>query len=168
VISFCFLHYFVRIRIQPNAETRERQLKAWKELILNYCNNNRVYTIDPMVFPYFKNDDIERQLSSDAIHIVIQYLIEQGNGEWEDGNRTKLRVIWKSIQSIANEIYDKINEITGIGTVYTIYELHSSDEFSDAPFFGVDPGIIRKALQLLESSRKVRGERLRELVIILI
>jgi hypothetical protein len=32
--------------IQPNLSTRDKQLKAWARLILDYCQFNKIYSID--------------------------------------------------------------------------------------------------------------------------
>ncbi len=60
-----------------------------------------------------------------------------------------------TVQTIANEIYEWATKQEIIGTVYTIYELHSSDEFSHTSFFGTDSSLIRRALQHLEQLNKV-------------
>jgi hypothetical protein len=61
--------------LQPIAETREKQLRLWKELILDYCAKSHIYQINPITFPYFKNESINRQLSSEGIAAVTQYLV---------------------------------------------------------------------------------------------
>ena len=65
--------------IQPVTETREKQLKLWKDLILQYCLQNKCYKIVPSQFPFFKNPAIDRELSADAINTIINYLIKSGN-----------------------------------------------------------------------------------------
>lgn len=145
--------YYIPFRIQLNAETKDRQLRAWKDLILNYCTIQRSFIFDPAVFPYFRNDSIGRFLSPEGVNSVIQYLIAQGNAEWENETHSRLRIFWKSIPSLAQELYDwAIGQ--GLGTVYTIYELHASDDFADASFHGTDVSFIRRALQLLVTQQK--------------
>lgn len=142
-------------RIQPNVETRERQLKAWKDLILGYCTAQRLYSIDPASFPCFRNDEIGRHLSAEGVSTVIQYLIQQGHAEWEDGlQHTRLRIILKSPQSLAADVYNWAETTGSIGTVFTIYELHASEEFADTVFHGADPQMLRRALQHLETTRR--------------
>lgn len=140
-------------RIQINAETREKQLRAWKDLILSYCTAQRSFILTPRAFPFFRNDAIGRFLSPEGINAVVQYLIAQGNAEWEDETHTRLRILWKSVPQLAQELYDwAIGQ--GLGTVYTLYELHSSDEFTDASFHGTDVALLRRALQLLAQQGK--------------
>ena len=52
------------LRLQPNTETRKKQLEAWRSLILSYCRHQRVYTLDLaecLQSPLFYNADIERK-----------------------------------------------------------------------------------------------------------
>lgn len=32
--------------IQPNLTTREKQLEAWSRLIIDYCQSQKIYSID--------------------------------------------------------------------------------------------------------------------------
>lgn len=66
--------------LQPVSETREKQLKCWCSIILNYCTFSNVYTIDPTRFPLFRNASLGRQLSVEGIQTVIQKLIDSGIG----------------------------------------------------------------------------------------
>lgn len=121
--------------------------------MLGYCTATKSYHLDPPSFPFFHNDTIGRRLTPEGIHTVIQFLITQGHAEWEDETRSRVRILWKSPQSVAVEIYTWAVE-QGLNTVYTIYELHSSEEYSDTRFHGTDPALLRRALQVLESQGK--------------
>ena len=84
-------------------------------------------------------------------------------------------IIWKSPQQLAGEIYSWACSADVMGTVYTIYELYAGDENQDsgklaiallslssihvAGFHGVDPVILRRALEILESNRKVSDNK---------
>jgi len=57
--------------------------------------------------------------------MIIIIMIIKGNAEWIDNNHKSIRIFIKKIDVIANDIYDWIKKIGGIGTVYTIYELTS-------------------------------------------
>jgi len=91
--------------LQPVAETREKQLNCWCSLILSYCSFHNINRLDPYNFSFFKNPTLGRELSSDGVNAVINKLIQSGNAEWEDGSRTGLRIILKSPESLAGDIY---------------------------------------------------------------
>lgn len=58
--------------------TREKQLKLWKELVVEYCIKNNQHHFIPSTFPYFKNSEIDRELNNDGIQAVIEYIIKAG------------------------------------------------------------------------------------------
>lgn len=117
---------------------------------------SRTFQLHIATFPYFRNDSIDRKLTAEAINAIIHHMIKLGNAEWDgETDRGNVRVLWKSVQTLANEIYDWAGRQEGYGTVYTIYELCSSDEVADTPFHGTDPGMVRRALQQLENNHKV-------------
>ena len=64
--------------LQPVQETREKQLKLWRELILKYCSQHHLHQLIPASFPYFNNQSIGRQLSAEAINAVVEYIIKTG------------------------------------------------------------------------------------------
>eukprot|EP01040_Poterioochromonas_malhamensis_P008050 gene8050-8701_t len=142
--------------LQPIAETREKQLRLWKELILDYCAKSHIYQINPITFPYFKNESINRQLSSEGIAAVTQYLVNSRNAEWDDAAHTVLRIMWKTPEALALDVYEWASKREILGTVYTFYELLSGDEYTDSGFHGSDVVLFRRALQYLESQRKCK------------
>ena len=91
--------------IQPVLETREKQLLLWKTIIINYCQYSKINHINPTNFPMFKNSLLNRELSNEGIQIVINKLIQSGNAEWEDSTKAWLRIIFKSPEVLAGEIY---------------------------------------------------------------
>ena len=61
----------------------------------------------------------------------------------------------KAPEVLANEIYSWATENDLVGSVSTIYELHSGED-QNTTFYGTDAGLIRKALGLLQSAGRCR------------
>ena len=55
-----------------------------------------------------------------------------GNAEWDDIGHTTLRILLKSPEQLASEIYNWASKVQILGTVFTVYELHSGDEHEDS------------------------------------
>lgn len=55
-----------------------------------------------------------------------------GNAEWTDNAHTTLRMILKSADVLAGELYSWVLKSELLGNVYTIYELHSSEDYQDS------------------------------------
>jgi ESCRT-II complex subunit VPS25 len=140
--------------LQPVVATREKQLNTWSSIILQYCAQHKMNRIDPWTFPLFENTAINRKLNRDGITAVITKLIRSGNAEWEDSSKTGLRIILKSVQSLAGDIYAWANRNDFVGTVLTLYEIHSGEDHQDSGFFGTDPIILKRAIQVLEREGK--------------
>lgn len=58
LVFICNFH--VNFSLQPVRDTREKQVKLWKELILDYCRTQKIFMIDiEENFPLFSNPAIE-------------------------------------------------------------------------------------------------------------
>lgn len=58
--------------LQPVRETREKQIQLWKELILDYCRSQKIFTIAlEEDFPLFSNPVIESE--SCFLMLVLEY-----------------------------------------------------------------------------------------------
>ena len=121
--------------IQPVNETKEKQMKLWKELILQYHVANNSYIMIPETFPYFENKTIGRKLKIEHIHEIMNYLITQGNAEWEDASHTRCRIIWKSIEALSGEIYSWVCKNGYINNIFTLFELLSGEEYQDSGIY---------------------------------
>lgn len=53
------------LRLQPNVDTRQKQLTAWCSLVLSYCRLNKLYTMtvaEAQEGPLFNNRKLQRIL----------------------------------------------------------------------------------------------------------
>ncbi len=57
--------------------------------------------------------------------VLNQDLISSGHAEWKDDSQTSCLIMWRSPQELANIIYEYIRKNNMIGSVYTVFELHS-------------------------------------------
>mmetsp|Transcript_35112 Transcript_35112/g.35747 ORF Transcript_35112/g.35747 Transcript_35112/m.35747 type:complete len:182 (-) Transcript_35112:120-665(-) len=140
--------------LQPVRATREKQLQIWRDMIVKYHKQINQFIMIPYDFPYFENAAIERKLSSEAIHAIVNYMIETGYAEWDDSEHTRLVIMWKKPEVLAGDIYEWAQKHYYIDSVFTIYELLSGDEYQDSGFFGIDGMLFRKALETLERANK--------------
>lgn len=77
-----FVPFFVN-RLQPNVDTRQKQLAAWCSLVLSYCRHHKLYTLDVMEAqesPVFNNKKTERILTdqlwiSSAFHSRLNNML---------------------------------------------------------------------------------------------
>ena len=150
-----FYHFPPFFTIQPTLSTREKQLGQWRELLLQYHTQLKIKTLIIHECPLWHNVAINRQLSTDEIHIVITDFVNSGHGEYEDINtKTRIRIIWRRPEQLASDIYDWATTNGYLNSICTLYELHSGEDVHAMSFQGVDEELLRRALGVLEGMGK--------------
>jgi len=141
--------------IQPHSATRDKQLEAWRHLVLNYCQVHTISVLDLADagdLPLFHNATISRRLPAEAILTVLEDLAQHGNLEWTDKSKRRGHIFWKSPAQLGQEIYKWVSDSGQKGTVVTLVELEEEGETNS--WKGVSQEVIVKALKTLEAERK--------------
>lgn len=138
---------------------------------------NNVCTMNVPTCPLFENKTIDRRLSIDGIKEIIDHLIASGmcdvtelislflyckhpifpaieNAAWEDSAHTTARVMWKTPDTIAAEVYNWACQNDYLNTIFTVFELHSGDEHTDSGFHGTDSFLFVKSMEKLAADGK--------------
>lgn len=159
----------------------------WVELIRAYCAHHKIVRISINGYPrvtngsssttpstpatnspnrdsqlihqLFRNDSIDRQLTPDAIRMLLDHLASDSYGVWEDvhagSNRSTFLI---SPQHRFTEVGDIIwNHIERIGestSIMTVYELQHGDSMKGTIFHTLDEHVILAALRTLETRRR--------------
>ncbi|CAH8574168.1 unnamed protein product [Dicrocoelium dendriticum] len=145
--------------LQPNAETRRKQIDAWCQLVLDYFKQQNVFTIsvislrDPAC-PLFHNKSIQRTASLDLVTSVLEELHKRGNLEWTDKSHKNARIIWRTIEEWADILFKWARSSGHGNSVCTLYELTDGEETEQEPFHGLDTTILLEALQCLQKRGK--------------
>jgi ESCRT-II complex subunit VPS25 len=143
--------------LQPNLDTRRKQVDAWTSLILAYCRHHRKYTLDvaeALTSPLFNNTTIGRKLSPDTVYILLDDLQKKGHVEWTDKSRRQCLVMWRTPQEWAQLIYRWAADNGMLNTVCTLYELANGDDTVKEEFHGLDSWLLMRALKVLEQQKK--------------
>jgi len=143
--------------IQPVEATKEKQLALWRELIIRYYTTQKIKTLIVHECPLWKNTAIERQLSQEAIDMILHDLMKSGRGEWLDPDtHTAVRILWRTPSELATDIYEWALACGNVAahTICTIYELHSGEDIAGMSFQGCDEDLLRRALTILEEDGK--------------
>ena len=140
--------------IQPVLSSREKQLALWRELILRYHTDRKIRQLVVHDCPLWKNEAIPRQLSPKDIQIVMDDFVQHGHGEWQDANKTVCRILWRTPQQLATDIYTWAQTNGYINSVCTLYELHSGEDVHGMSFQGADEELLRRGLAILEQEGK--------------
>ncbi|XP_039595502.1 vacuolar protein-sorting-associated protein 25 isoform X2 [Polypterus senegalus] len=144
-------------RLQPNADTRQKQLVAWCSLVLTYCRHHKIYTLDVMEAqesPIFNNKKIERKLPTDAVQIIFEELRKKGNLEWIDKNKSRCLIMWRRPEEWGKLIYQWVSKNGMTNSVFTLYELSNGDDTVKEEFHGLEEWMLLKSLQALQLEQK--------------
>ena len=146
-----FWHFPPFFTVQPSVVTREKQMRLWRDIVLDYHRNTNTHTLSLSSFSLFENPFISRKLTDEGRRIVANYLISKGNAEWIDTSQTILRIIVKHPEELAEEIYKWWRDSgSAYGNIFTFYELHSGEEHQGSGFCGTDPDLIGRAAAILQ------------------
>uniref|UniRef100_A0A1B6LXU1 Vacuolar protein-sorting-associated protein 25 n=1 Tax=Graphocephala atropunctata TaxID=36148 RepID=A0A1B6LXU1_9HEMI len=140
--------------IQPNEETRKRQLEAWRSLVVEYHRSTRQYVLDvgeAERSPLFNNTSISRKLSSEGIVAVLETLQRRGNAEPINKEKTRWYIYWNTLAEWGALVYSWAQDSGFTNSVCTFYEIVNT---SDQEFSGMETGVLVKALKTLERQNK--------------
>ncbi|KAA8904886.1 ESCRT-II complex, vps25 subunit, partial [Sphaerosporella brunnea] len=137
---------------QPNASTWTAQRSAWSALILTYCRANKLWQLhlsDALDAPLFHNAALGRRLKhQDAIE-VLEHMAAEGDVEWIGENKTSVNVWWKRSEEWGSGIYYWIDNTGQKGSVLTLYEIAHGDLTRNQEWYGMEEGMLKKALGVL-------------------
>ena len=86
--------------------------------------------------------------------LIVESLVSSGRAEWDNKERTRFLVAWRTTDEWADLVYRWAQEVGYVNNVLTVYELLHGDETSDQPFYGIEYDVMRKALATLEKKGK--------------
>ncbi|XP_031456436.1 vacuolar protein-sorting-associated protein 25 isoform X2 [Phasianus colchicus] len=143
--------------LQPNGETRQKQLAAWCALALAYSRRQRLPAMtlrEAQDSPLFANRRLQRKLPPEAIQVVLEELRKNGNLEWLDKNKTSFMIMWRRPEEWGKLIYQWVSKNGLTNSVFTLYELISGDDTANEEFHGLDEAMLLRALQALQQEHK--------------
>lgn len=143
--------------LQPHPETRAKQVSAWKNLILEYCQKNKIYIIDVREanqMALFNNSAINRKLEASVVSSILSELAKSDNAAPTDKPKHRWEIYWHTLEEWASMIYDFVWDRGMQNTVLTLFELAQGDDVQDQEFCGIQTDVLIKVLRLLENKRK--------------
>jgi len=151
--------------LQPNLQTRARQLTLWSTHLTSFCAANKIYRLNLSSPPpgLFSNDTINRALSQPDQRTLLDHLSSPTNGskvEWIPGSGGRgersnaVWVYWKSLGEWADSIYGWVDETGQKGGIMTVYELREGEGVQNKEWHGMDEDFLRKVLAVLVKKGK--------------
>jgi len=146
-------------RLQPHAETRQRQVSLWKEEIKAHCARSGITTITlgeraSHSLTIFSNYSINRSLSESTVRSLLQSLCDDSDGEWLDGRSDAFIIWWKSPQGWADELVTWARERGMDNEVITVHEVISDP--GEGNLAAASETVLLRAARALEDSSRGR------------
>lgn len=147
--------------IQPNDETRKRQMNAWCDIIVDHCAKNRIFVLnvgDCLKQQPFRNDSINRCLPEDGLIQIlkemetrdrIEWIHSDSKGKYSVGSESSCLVYWLKVEEWASMLMRWVQSNGLNNTICTFYEI-VDDERSSPDFAGLDERILLKCVKYLE------------------
>ncbi|KAK9838829.1 hypothetical protein WJX74_004071 [Apatococcus lobatus] len=158
--SFPVFHsYPPYFTLQPVKETREKQSALWKDLILKYCKQHKIFKLSTDTaseLELFHNRGIDRQLSPAALDAFLSELVAQGNAQWLDSGHHQCLILWKRLDEWAAALLEWARSSGMEDSVTTVEELLSGDEVRGTELEGVPRELMQAMLRFLEKQGRAR------------
>ncbi|KAJ8786860.1 hypothetical protein J1605_023292 [Eschrichtius robustus] len=125
--------------LQPNVDTRQKQLAAWCSLVLSFCRLHKqssMTVMEAQESPLFNNVKLQRNL------------------EWLDKNKSSFLIMWRRPEEWGKLIYQWVSRSGQNNSVFTLYELTNGEDTEDEEFHGLDEATLLRALQALQQEHK--------------
>lgn len=144
--------------IQPNDETRRLQMDAWCAIIMDHCRKNKIYDLnisESLGQAPFRNDEINRSLTEESLHTILEEIVNRGRAEWINVDDTKQCLIyWLKVEEWADVIKKWVEDKALNGTMCTLYEITGDEDRCSPQLLGLDERILIKALKYMEKEGK--------------
>lgn len=143
--------------LQPHAETRAKQISAWRNLLLEYCKASKKCVIDireASALSVFNNTAINRKLDPSFITAILSDLQRTGNASPLDKHKNRWEIYWHTLEEWGSLIQSYVISKGFTNTVLTLFELAQGDDTQGEEFYGLDNAVLIKALRVLESQGK--------------
>ncbi|KAL7622306.1 hypothetical protein AAE478_007810 [Parahypoxylon ruwenzoriense] len=172
--EYHFPPFFTR---QTNLTTRHSQLEKWSSLVLAYCRHHRLFKLSlsslssanpnpnnnnnnasTSTEDLFYNRRINRRLSVADAREVLDFMRRDGRAEPVGGGSggDVFWVHWRTPEEWAEMIENWVDETAQKGAVLTLYELTEGEGTRGTEFYGLDPDLLQKALQVLVKRGKAQ------------
>lgn len=90
-------------------QLKEQWLLTWSDFILAFARVLNLHILDiqevSLVYP-FQNGLLKKKLTLPQLKTISEYLIAREKAVWWDSEETRLRVYWRTLKSIAEEIFE--------------------------------------------------------------
>ncbi|XP_032951334.1 vacuolar protein-sorting-associated protein 25-like [Rhinolophus ferrumequinum] len=149
------------LTLQPNVDTRVKQLAAWCSLVLSICRLHKQYSVTVMEAQeslLFNNVKLQWKLPVESIQIIVEELRKKGNVEWLDKNKSSFLIMCQEARRMGEThpmgVTQWVSRSGQNNSVFTLYELTNGEDTEGEELHGLDETTPLRALRARQQENK--------------
>ena len=143
--------------LQTNGEVRRKQIHMWIDLVLKFCQDNKVWKLTPAIFALNlgQNPKINRKLDPKDIEIIFQSLVSVKKACYVNPNKQDdIYILWKSFNEWEQYLYNSAMNRQSIDKLETLDYIIEDDDNKNEEYYNMDKNLLISVLKSLESKGK--------------
>lgn len=142
--------------LQPVAESRQKQMEMWAEVLLAWCKSSRTFLVDSST-AIFHNKDINRRLPTAGVTAVLEHMSSCKQAEWTDPKaKSQSLILWMSLSDWGQELMKWAGSQAKKGTVCTLFEIMEGDDTKGTPLHQIPQQLLLRIVQVLDEQDKAK------------
>ena len=143
--------------LQTNGEVRRKQIHMWIDLVLKFCQDNKVWKLTPALFAQNmgQNPKINRKLDPKDIEIIFQSLVSVKKAVFVNPAKPQdIYILWKSFNEWEQYLYNSAMNRQSIDKLETLDYIIEDDDNKNEEYYNMDKNLLINVLKGLESKGK--------------
>ena len=143
--------------LQQNGETRRKQIHMWIDLVLKFCQDNKVWKLTPDLFykNLGQNPKINRKLDPKDIEIIFSSLVTVNKATYVNPKKPEdIYILWKTFNEWEQFIYSSAVNRQSIDKLETLDYITQDDDNKNEEYFNMDRNLLIMVLKSLEEKGK--------------
>ena len=143
--------------LQTNGEVRRKQIHMWIDLVLKFCQDNKVWKLTPELFStnLGQNPKINRKLNQNDIGVIFQSLVSVKKAMFVNQKKQDdIYILWKSMNEWEQYLYNAAMNRQSIDKLETLDYIIEDDDNKNEEYYNMDKNLLIAILKSLENKGK--------------
>ena len=152
-----YFHWPFFFTLQTNGEVRRKQIHRWIDLILKFCQDNKVWKLTPEIFNknLGQNPKINRKLDSKDTEVIFQSLVNVKKAVYIDPKKpVDIYILWRSFNEWEQYLYNAAMNRQSLDKLETLDYIIEDDDNKNEEYYNMDKNLLIAILKSLESKGK--------------
>ena len=152
-----YFHWPFFFTLQTNGEVRRKQIHMWIDLILKFCQDNKVWKLTPEIFAVNlgQNPKINRKLDSKDTEVIFQSLVSVKKAVFINPKKpVDIYILWKSFNEWEQYLYNAAMNRQSLDKLETLDYIIEDDDNKNEEYYNMDKNLLITILKSLESKGK--------------